>query len=158
MKSKLSREQWKLAKILFEAGEPLKVIESKVDINRGSISRRAKNEGWEKGRLQPMIEQAIQVEQAKDELTATQRHVVEDLIDEKVQNTRLIHNLTKLNLKDVTDKLKLGLDSISDNKLAQDAIDKASITLGVNPRFSNTHVDINAENSVNEIRIIRDED
>jgi len=105
-----------------------------------------------------MIEQAIQVEQAKDELTATQRHVVEDLIDEKVQNTRLIHNLTKLNLKDVTDKLKLGLDSISDNKLAQDAIDKASITLGVNPRFSNTHVDINAENSVNEIRIIRDED
>ena len=158
MKSKLSKEQWKLAKILFEAGEPLKVIESKVDINRGSISRIAKKEGWEKGRLQPMIEQAIQVEQAKDELTATQRHVVEDLIDEKVQNTRLIHNLTKLNLKDVTDKLKLGLDTISDNKLAQDAIDKASITLGVNPRFSNTHVDINAEHSVNEIRIIRDED
>ena len=158
MKSKYDQETWDKTKALYESGESVKAIEKRTGINRGSVSRKASKEGWEKDKLQPLVEQSIQAEIQKDKLDATQRNVVEELVEEKVRNTRLIHQLTKLNLKDVSEKLQVGLDTISDNKLAQEAIDKASITLGVNQRFSNNYVNIDAQSSTNEIRIVRDAD
>lgn len=158
MKSKYDAETWKKVQAVYETGEPLKSIEKKTGINRGSISRKATREGWEKTKLQPLVDRAISVELEKDGLDATQREVVETTIDEKVRATRLVHQLTKLNLRDISGKLGVGLDSIVENKMAQDAIDKASLTLGVNQRFASNFVNVSNENTVSQIRIIRDDE
>jgi len=79
-------------------------------------------------------------------------NAVHDKVNKLSKDTELIHKLTKLNLKDMSDKLSDGLVAINDNKLAQDTIDKASITLGVNQRHA-PKGDINSNNNqqINEI-------
>ena len=158
MRSKYDAETWNKVKAVYETGEPLKSIEKKTGINRGSISRKASKEGWEKASLQPLVDKGISVELEKDGLDATRREAVETVIEEKVRATRLVHQLTKLNLRDISGKLGAGLDSIVENKMAQEAIDKASLTLGVNPRFSSNFVNVSNENTVSQIRIVRDAD
>jgi len=64
----------------------------------------------------------------------------DDKVNDLSKNTELIHNLTKLNLVDTENKVKEGFATINDNKIAQETIDKASITLGVNARHATTNI------------------
>jgi len=79
-------------------------------------------------------------------------------VNNKLKNITLIHKLTKLNLKDISEKLGDGLSSISDNKFAQEAIDKASITLNVNQRHATTNItNTNTQVSVDVNQDLTDE-
>lgn len=75
-------------------------------------------------------------------------------------NEHLTHNkkLEKVNVGDgIQNFEEVGLGS-ADYKNAQDTLDKASQTVGVNPRFSNSQVTVNTQNNLqtNEIKTIDD--
>ncbi len=50
----IKQELWDKAKVLFELGKSLHYINEVTEINKGSISRKAKKEGWKKAELQPL--------------------------------------------------------------------------------------------------------
>ncbi|MGB2553724.1 hypothetical protein ACPF04_11290, partial [Campylobacter sp. MOP51] len=93
-----------------------------------------------------------------------------------IRNRQLIENATQLNLKRIKEHLeknqkfeKISIGdgaqnfkpvelNASDYKAAQDAIDKASITLGVNPRFASTTINnTNAQQNTHQIKISQDD-
>ncbi len=63
-------DQWERVKALFEIGLPLNEIARETEIDKGSISRKAKQSGWEKGKRQPMVAKEIKARQSLKELEA----------------------------------------------------------------------------------------
>ena len=76
-------------------------------------------------------------------------NAIERVVHEKTKNLQIIHNMTKIGLKGLSESLKAGTKEIptkmgvqkvglspADYKAGLEAIDKASITLGVNERFA----------------------
>tara|TARA_R110000744_G_C19323880_1_gene557902 strand:+ start:1230 stop:1694 length:465 start_codon:yes stop_codon:yes gene_type:complete len=74
-------------------------------------------------------------------------------VNELMKNKEMILNLTKLNLTDAKQKIDEGLSSIGENKIAQELIDKASVTLGVNERFSNSQINVNSQTNIQQNNI-----
>jgi hypothetical protein len=59
------REAWDEVRALFERGVPLSEIAEKTCIkDKGSISKKARVEGWEKGKRQPTVVKEVQAKQA----------------------------------------------------------------------------------------------
>lgn len=162
----ISQEVWNKAKEYFEAGLSLTEIVDRTNISKSQISKRATKENWQKGNeKKQLISQAVEVAEQKETLNETALQVHNELVDEQLRRRNLVFNAsekllvkaTKMIEKNQTvDKLNIGagiqqiepreLDS-SDLKNLADTIDKASITLGVNQRHSNSQININNENN-----------
>lgn len=103
---------------------------------------------------------------AKNELPIEQMNAIIETAYDEVYSKQLIHKATHLNLKRINEtlekntkmsKINIGdgvqnlepttLDMI-DYKIAQEAIDKASLTLGVNQRHAKTEINANATNAI----------
>jgi len=66
-------------------------------------------------------------------------NIIDEIVNELSKDALMISRLTNNNMVGLDKKLlNHGKMELVDHKHAQDAIDKASITLGVNPRFSTT--------------------
>jgi hypothetical protein len=77
-----STEQWAKAKALFETGKSLSEIHTETSIDRATISKRAKLEGWEKCKFQQLIQDGARVAEAISTLDSTAQQVVAKEIDE----------------------------------------------------------------------------
>lgn len=55
---------WAKAKIMFEIGKSLNQISNELGIDKGNISKKAKKDNWQKGKLQPLIQDAVRVQEA----------------------------------------------------------------------------------------------
>lgn len=164
----ISKDKWNKAKAYFEAGKSLNYISEKLEINKSSISRKAKKEEWEKSKTQPLKDAVIELEEEKatheeKKATVTQQlatledyeiEILEELIEDETKIKSLLTNATALNLVRINQLLqknkkeeKYGIGdgmqgfqevdlSSMDYKQLQEAIDKASITLGVNQRHA----------------------
>ena len=65
---------WDKARMMFELDKPLGEIEKATGINRGSLSRKAKKDGWEKGIATAVASQDVAVQGFKATLTQPQLH------------------------------------------------------------------------------------
>lgn len=191
-----SQEQWDRAKALFEQGLSLYEIHLETEIDRSTISRKAKKDNWTKSKTQQLKSDIIEIEKQKSTLDAKINSTVENLatlsdfeitiLDQQIQsetgikslifstaNLALIRNnqlLTK-NKKTVLTKeviynnegkpLKAIMTPIemelnpTDIKEIIEGTDKASITLGVNQRHSNTVINnANAQQTVEAPTIV----
>ena len=168
-----SQEQWEKAKEYFEAGLSLSDINLRTEISRPQISKRAKKEQWEKGNIKKqIIYQAVEVATIKETLNETAIEVHNELVNDEIRRRGLIFNATEKIIKRAT-------EMISDNKTVEkinkgdgvqdfepralnstdlknlvDTVDKASITLGVNQRHSNSQLNINNENKNQSISVV----
>ena len=169
----ISQEKWDKAKEYFEAGLSLSEIVLRTEISKAQISKKSKIEKWEKGNeKKQLIAQAIEVATKKETLNETALQVHNELVDEQLRRRNLVFNASEKLLVKATEMIKKGqtvdkinvgvgiqqiepreLDS-SDLKNLADTIDKASITLGVNQRHSNSQVNIQNTNATqNNIEI-----
>jgi len=73
---KTTDAQWAHAKALFEAGKPLREIELETSIGYTQISKEAKYQRWEKGVLQKIVNDAVQVRTDFANLDLQQKMVV----------------------------------------------------------------------------------
>ena len=162
----ISQEKWDKAKEYFEAGLSLSEIVLRTEISKAQISKKSKIEKWEKGNeKKQLISQAVEVAEQKETLNETALQVHNELVDEQLRRRNLVFNASEKLLVKATEMIKKGqtvdkinvgvgiqqiepreLDS-SDLKNLADTIDKASITLGVNQRHSNSQVNIQNTNA-----------
>ncbi|CUU81725.1 GatB/Yqey family protein [Campylobacter hyointestinalis subsp. hyointestinalis] len=103
---------------------------------------------------------------AKNELPNEQMNAIIETAYDEVYSKKLIQKATHLNLQRINDALekntKMTKVSIGDGmqnleptelemidyKIAQEAIDKASLTLGINQRHAKTEINANATNAI----------
>ena len=86
--------KWERAQALFETGSILADIKKVVGIDKAAVSRRAKADGWVKGKNQPLVDKEVQARQAlkEVELEKSKKKSTEvDVVDAAV--TKKLHQL-----------------------------------------------------------------
>jgi len=108
----ISQDKWDKAKALFEQGLSLSQIEDETEINKTSISKKAKNENWLKSKNQQLKSEIIALDKEKSTLDTKINTTVEKLsklsdfeitmLDETIQNETgnksLLFSTAKLSL------------------------------------------------------------
>lgn len=161
--------QWEKAKAYYESGLSLSQIKEKTGIARNTISQRAKREQWEQGKNVGYIEAKENFIEQKgtvlEQSGAVALQIADEIADDNIRRKCLVFNTTEKLLKKIDyaidnhkplEKVNRG-DGIqdlipveygaSDYKNFAEAIDKASVTLGVNQRHANSQVNINNTNA-----------
>jgi len=126
------KKDWDIVQAFYESGLSLNEIAERKEVkikDRGSISRKAKQEGWIKSKMQHLVEKEIQakqnlseVEDEKATLNATQVNVVKTLVDEKFV---WLDYLNKAALKNAQEAMKSSCANQLDYKHRADTIQKA---------------------------------
>ncbi len=80
--ARATESDWTMARALFEAGKSLNEISTATGIDRATISKKAKIELWEKGKLQQLISDGVRVAEQISTLDSTAQKIVVDSIDE----------------------------------------------------------------------------
>ena len=171
-----TKYNWEDIKKHYEAGMSQAEIVLNFECPKSSLSEKINKEGWTQNeQVKAYIKGSIEVNEQKSNLIEQDVRIVEiadSIVDEHSRRRNLVFNATELLVKrattmikenKTTDKISVGagiqqiepreLDS-SDLKNLADTIDKASITLGVNQRHSNSQVNIQNTNATqNNIEI-----
>lgn len=152
----IKQEIWDEAKALFELDKPLSFIEMETGISKGSISKRSKKETWVKGKAKQLVLDDVRVTIEKETKTKRELELHNAEVSKLSKDEQMIRALTNNNMVGVGTKLKNHTElNMLDHKNAQDLIDKASITLGVNQRHANA-VQISNTNA-QQVTISKDE-
>jgi len=149
--AKKAKLDWDTARILFELDKPIRFIEKETGINKGSISRRAKNDGWERGSATVVAQNASDIEGYKATLTQPQLHIFNE---EVIQRTEFAKNLKSFSQKAMTkaNELMGSSESGVDFKAICEGVDRHSVTVGFNQRHApKTETTINNTNAQQSI-------
>lgn len=164
-----TKYNWEDIKKHYEAGMSQAEIVLNFECPKSSLSEKINKEGWTQNeQVKAYIKGSIEVNEQKANLIEQDVRIVEiadSIVDEHSRRRNLVFNATELLVKratamikenKTTDKISVGagiqqiepreLDS-SDLKNLADTIDKASLTLGVNQRHSNSQVNIQNTNA-----------
>jgi hypothetical protein len=165
-----SKHNWEEIKKHYEAGKNQAEIVLEFECPKSSLSEKIKSEKWiQSEQVKAYIKGSLEVNEQKANLIEQDVRIVEiadNIIDEQTRRRGLIFNATEALLKKATkmieknqtiDKLNCG-DGVqnfeprelntADLKNLSDTIDKASITLGVNQRHSNSQINVNTQNNL----------
>lgn len=144
----INKKIWDQVRVLFEGDVVPQKIADKFGINRSSIVKKAAKEGWVKGKNIDLIIDDTEVTAKKAQLNSQELEFHNTEVNRRSRDMIMIHSLTKNNLVGVAEKLEnhKNLDMMG-HKNAQDLIDKASVTIGVNQRHANSQVSINNTNA-----------
>lgn len=139
----LSVSQWEKVKAMFELGVALNEIAKETKIDKGSVSRKAKQEGWVKGKMQPTVAKEVQARQALKEvdaekatLNATERVAIDAVVAKRLHHLQFFETANLLVAKTAANKLQRdGINATyQDVNAAASAILKAQEgVLGKNP-------------------------
>ena len=77
----IKKEVWEKAKFLYELGKSLSEIRNETNINDSSISKKAKKEGWIKGKNQELKSDIIDIEDENSRLLKKKSRAIEKLSD-----------------------------------------------------------------------------
>ena len=148
------KKDWDVVQAFFESGLSLSEITERKEVkikDRSSISKKAKQEGWTKAKIQHLVEKEIQakqslseVEEEKSTLNSTQVDVVKTLVDEKFV---WLDYLNKAALKNAQEAMKASCVNQLDFKhradtilKARDVIEPKNSVLQVNTQVNNTQL------------------
>ena len=173
--AKITEKDKKLLMADFLTGKySQRELAKKFNMSLGTVNKLTKD-------VEPINEHLVNAQisilTAKAILPNEQMNAIMNTAQEEIYNRNLITNATQLNLvrtmeylsnnkklekvsvgTGLQDLVEVGLGA-DDFKQCQDAIDKASITLGVNQRHSNSQININNENTnaqQNKVEINKD--
>jgi predicted DNA-binding protein YlxM (UPF0122 family) len=134
---KFSDDQWERAKEYFEAGLSLSDITLRTTIDKASVSRRAKRDGWIKNNdeKQQLILDAVRVAEVKTTLNQQALSVHDELVNEKLRMMGLLRTFNEKAVKKATQMLDK-IDNAQEFKFLADGVDKVSITAGINERHA----------------------
>jgi hypothetical protein len=125
---------WMQAKIMFEMGKSLNQISNELGIDKGNISKKAKKDNWQKGKLQPIIQDAVRVQEA---FTILSQPELEAVVNERDDILRFRNKRDKI--------VDLAFDRIASElptcevqhiKPLIEAADKTCIMAEIAPRFN----------------------
>ncbi|OYX76073.1 MAG: hypothetical protein B7Y82_14385 [Sphingomonadales bacterium 32-65-25] len=109
-----SPEQWDVVRAFFESGLSLSEIVERTEVkikDRSTISKKAKSEGWMKGKIQPLISREVQnkqqladIEVEKSTLNSTELKIAETLVDERTKHIQFFTHAAVTNVKQAMDE------------------------------------------------------
>lgn len=157
---------WSKARGFYEAGLSLAKIKEKTGIARNTISKRAKKEQWEQGRNADYVDATVIIADKKGTEREQSLLCADEVAYDVIRRKNLVYGtqekalqkineimdngtkLVKVSIGPRVQELKeVGIDS-GDMKNIVDAVDKASITLGVNERHAKpANVQQNTQNN-----------
>ena len=165
----ISKEKWLEVQGFYEAGLSLAEIKDRTGVDRSTISKKAKNQQWQHRKNADYIEARELIVEKKSTENQHLLNCADVIAEENIRNRNLVFGASAIVLKKVTDLATkgkaqkvvtigqgMGMSSpeivehdlqAKDYKDIQDTIDKASITLGVNERFSTAKVEVNNQNN-----------
>ena len=147
---------WDEAKALFELEKPLSYIEKQTGISKGAISKKSKKETWDRSKGKRLVLEDVRVQLEKGNKSERELELHTREVNKLTEDAKMLRTLTKNNMVGVGVKLKHHDElSMLDHKNAQDLIDKASITLGVNARHAQAANIQQNNQAVTEIAITR---
>jgi hypothetical protein len=125
---------WTQAKIMFEMGKSLNQISNELGIDKGNISKKSKKDNWQKGKLQPLIQYAVRVEEAFTTLSQLELAAV---ISERDDILRLKNKRDKI-VELAFDRIanELSTCEVQHIKPLIEAADKACVMAEIAPRFN----------------------
>lgn len=151
-----SLEQWDRARAYYEAGQHTpQQISDITGIERSTIVKKAKIHNWKNGENADYIEAKTKIAIKKSQLNSQTLQILDDIADEAIRNKNLVHGVTQKALRRL-DELASIADDPNDLKIIIEASDRASLTLGVNPRHASNQVNIQNNQSVEPTKIIRE--
>jgi hypothetical protein len=111
-----SDDQWLTIKAYFERGLTLAEIVRRDDVlvkSRGSISKRAKSEGWVAGKKKQLVTQEVQLKQQlsvvqaqKETLPAIERNIHDELVTEQLKFTAFFRGANMMLANTVATKVR----------------------------------------------------
>ena len=160
----ISQDKWDKAKTLFESGKlSLSEISKQTGIDKSSISKKAKIQQWSSVENSDYIDAKVLIATKKSTLPMEKINTLDDVANDIIRRKNLIFNITEKILHKIDKSVSLTApildeegkeigqeDLLIDSKSAKEyieAIDKASITLGVNQRHANSQVNISNTNA-----------
>ena len=131
----ISQESWGVAQAMFEGGASLQEISFKTDIDKSTISKKAKSLGWEKGINQHMIADEVRVSAEKSTLNQPQVEYHDEQVKAQLELLREIKMFSGAAMSKAHELLSSSTSG-SDFKAIVEGVDKLSITTGVNERHA----------------------
>lgn len=139
-----SDDQWAKVRALYEVGKPIPKIIELADIkDRASIYRKAKTEGWVKGKNATLVQKKVEAKQtltSVDSEIATKsdidRNVINEAVAEQLQLTKFFRGANMMVAKTVASKVQRdGMNaSYQDLNSAAHALGRAQVSvLGKSP-------------------------
>lgn len=142
-------EKWAQAKAYFEIGKSLTFISDTLDLEKSTISKRAKREGWIKGEYQQLCDDSVRINHEIFNLVQPLRSTVENDIEDRTQHLRFISHATYTNVGRMMQKFDPKSKeyqkemSFMDHKMAQSTIKDARESLIGKENQSKTELQIN---------------
>ena len=165
----IDKDVWLKAKALFEIGKSLTDIAEATGIDKSSISKRAKKEGWDKGKNQQLVIDKVNTVNDLEELNSQiqqlpsqiQQEVVNAEISEQLALIKSIQNLDKgaLNLhgiilkKTISKAMSGEMSEQEASRVAQSmglSVDKVAARAGIG-KEPQTQVNIQNNNTANAV-------
>ena len=91
----ISKDKWLDAKGLFELGYSLNSIEEKTGINRSSISKKSKKEGWKKAEIQHIKDDIDGLELENSTLVEKKSTLVEKVATLEHYQIKILHDMVQ---------------------------------------------------------------
>ena len=143
-----SKEQWERTKAYFESGQySLSEISEKTGIDKSQISRKSKIQQWQSGKNSDYIEAKVTLATKKTTENTTILQTLDDIADDMIRRKNLVYGASEKILAKAI-KMSDEVDNAQDLKYLSDTVDKTSLTLGVNQRHSNSQVNIQNTNAI----------
>lgn len=149
----ISKDKWDKAKILFETGKlSLSQISRETGIDKSSIGKKAKIQQWKSGEEADYIDAKVLIAQKNSTLPIEKIHTLDDIANNIIISKNLVYRASHKIINKTIEILDAGV--VEDRKLnprdlkdLADTVDKASLTLNVNQRHSNSNIQVVNQNS-----------
>ena len=143
----ISKELWAKARTLYETNQySLAQISDKTGIDKSTISKKAKIQQWSSVENLDYIEAKTTLAVKKSKLNQQEINTLDEVADEVVRRKNLVYGVQEKAIKRAGEILE-ATEAAQDLKHLVDAVDKASLTLGVNQRHANSQVNIQNSNA-----------
>ena len=143
-----TKHDWNIVKAFFESGLSLTEIVERDEVaikDRSSISKKAKQEGWVKGKIQPLVEKSVQIKQQlaevaeqKSTLNSTELEVHQTLVDERSKDLHFFRKASLMIAQKAVKKVQEAASiDMKDLEIAQNVIGKGKENIyGKNPEVA----------------------
>lgn len=143
----ISKDLWLKAKTLYETNQySLAQISDKTGIDKSSISKKAKIQQWSSIENLDYIESKAIISKKKSTLNQQQIDILDEVANDRLRREQLVYGAQEKAIQKASHMID-DVDVPQDIKHLVDAIDKASITLGVSQRHASSQVNIQNTNA-----------
>ena len=162
--AKISKEQWQKAKAMFEGGASLNEIAHDNKIDKSTISKKAKKEGWIKGVNSGLIVNEINHISKKSTLNQQQLNYHNTEVKRELRRRRIALSIEEDLDQGLSKAAKRSIDLISSNESTMQDIERfgkfqndARVGLGLQDKFNRQETQNNDTQPI-QITITKAED